>query len=359
MTKKQILEKIKKSQLGGRGGASFPVYLKWQAVKKALNKKRKNQAYIIINAAEGEPNLAKDGFILENHFSTVLKGIKLSLRYFNSEKIDKIYCFIRKDYYQKNKKSFNNTLKQKEFLDIKEKFTFFIKPDSNDYMAGEESVLLNIIENEPEKPRLKPPFPGEAGLFNCPTLIHNVETYYSLGKISDDSYENNRFYYISGEVKNPGLFKLKEDLSAKEVLKASNNWPKKRFFAQLGGDACGQVLLDNQLDTAVEGSGSITLYPLKASVAEEVLKRWLDFHCQQSCGQCIPCREGTYRLNEMFLKNHIKSKNLSDLVYTLKFSSFCAFGKSLADVLHNFFVNIYPQISKNSKINIEETRKKN
>ncbi len=230
MTKQEILQKIKKSQLGGRGGASFPVYLKWQAVKSALNKKKLKPVYLIINAAEGEPNLAKDGYILENHFSTILKGINLSLKYFNCEIIDKIYCFIRKDYYQKNKKSFNNILKHKEFSDIKEKFTFFIKPDSDDYMAGEESVLLNIIENEPEKPRLKPPFPGEVGLFNCPTLVHNVETWYSLGKISEGSYENIRFFYISGEVKNPGIFKLKENLSAKEVLKASNNWSKKRFL---------------------------------------------------------------------------------------------------------------------------------
>ncbi len=353
MTKKEILQKIKKSQLGGRGGAAFPVHLKWQAVKNALNKKRKNQAYLIINAAEGEPNLEKDAYILENHFLTILKGINLSLNYFNYEKIDRIYCFIRKDYYKKSKKSFNDILKDKKFLAIKEKFIFFIKPDSDDYMAGEESVLLNIIEKKERKPRLKPPFPGEIGLFNCPSLVHNVETWYALGKISDNAYDNNRFFYISGKVKNPGLFKLNENLSAMEVLKKTNNWSKYRFFAQLGGDACGQVLLDNQLSTGVEGSGSITVYPLNAKVAEELLKRWLDFHCQQSCGKCTPCREGTYRLNEMMKKNHFKNKDLSDLVYTLKFSSFCAFGKSLADVLHNFFVNIYPQISKDSKINIE------
>lgn len=355
MTKKEIIAKIKKTQLGGRGGASFPVHLKWQAVKKALVKNK--NAYLIINAAEGEPNLIKDGYILSNHFNFILHGLNLSLNYLNYNRVEKIYCFIRADYYKKNKKKFKEILNKAEFLELSKKFSFFIKPDKDDYMAGEESVLLNIIENKDAKPRLKPPYPGESGLYNQPTLIHNVETWYSLGRISLNLYENKRYYHISGQVKNPGLVKLSEDLSAKKVLESTGNLPKSRFFAQLGGDACGQVLLDSQLNNAVEGSGSITVYPLKAKVAEEVLKRWLDFHCQQSCGQCIPCREGTYRLNEMMLKNHFKNKDLSDLVYTLKFSSFCAFGKSLADVLHNFFVNIYPQISKASKINIETKKK--
>ncbi len=349
MTKKQIIDKIKKSKLGGRGGAGFPVWLKWETVNQTKNA----SVYFVINAAEGEPNLIKDGHILSKYFLYILKGLNLALRYIGEKRLENIYCFIRKDYYKKNKKRFDALLKQKEFSTLKKKFIFFLKPDSHDYMAGEESVLLNIIEDKAAKPRLKPPFPGEEGLFNQPTLIHNVETWYALGRIHDNSYEHKRYYYLSGFVKNPGLFKLSENLSAREVLQQTNNLPKSRFFAQLGGDACGQVLLDKQLNCLVEGSGSITIYPLKAKEADMVLKRWLVFHCQQSCAQCIPCREGTFRLKEMIDNNRFISKDLSDIVFSLKYTSFCAFGRSLADVLNNFFINIYPLIAKQSKIKIE------
>jgi NADH:ubiquinone oxidoreductase subunit F (NADH-binding) len=349
MTKKEILIKIKNSKLGGRGGAGFPVWLKWQTINDSKNK----DVFLLINAAEGEPNLIKDGHILSKYFFYILKGLNLALNYIGEKKIKNIYCFIRKDYYNKNKKQFELLLDNKEFKKIKKKFIFFIKPDSHDYMAGEESVLLNLIEKKPAKPRLKPPFPGEEGLFNKPSLIHNVETWYALGRISDDSYEHKRYYYLSGFVKNPGLYNLAENMSANEVLKKTNNLPKNRFFAQLGGDACGQVLLDKQLNCLVEGSGSITLYPLKAKQADMVLMRWLNFHSQQSCGQCIPCREGTYRLKEMIDSKKLKVKDLSDIVFTLKYTSFCAFGRSLADVLDNYFTNIYPMISKKSKIKRE------
>jgi len=115
MLKKNILKIIKDSNLGGRGGADFPVYLKWQSVKKNLLKKKKTKAYLIINAAEGEPNLIKDGYILANDFSNILQGLLLSLDYFDENRVEKIYCFIRLDYYNKNKKKFKRILNKPEF----------------------------------------------------------------------------------------------------------------------------------------------------------------------------------------------------------------------------------------------------
>lgn len=350
MTKKEIITKIKESKLGGRGGANFAVYLKWEAVKKALAKKKNSDAYLLINAAEGEPNLIKDGHILSNYFTDILFGLNMAISYLGEKKVKKIYCFIREDYYKENKLNFEKRLKKNNLL---HKFKFFIKPDKDDYMAGEESVLLNIIENKAAKPRLKPPFPVENGLFSQPTLIHNVETWQAIGLIAQAKYSNNRFYYLSGKINNPGLFYLSEKLSVKEILKKTKNWPRFRFFTQIGGDACGQVLLDKQLNVLADGSGSITIYPLKTKEAQQVLLNWLKFHCQQSCGQCIPCREGTYRLLEMFENNNIKARDLTDIVFSLKYSSFCAFGSSLAMVIENYFKNINPELKAKGKINIQ------
>ncbi len=340
MNQHEILTNIKQSGLGGRGGADFPVWQKWKAVKNSLEKTKNSQAYLVINAAEGEPNSIKDAHILANHQAEIIKGLKLALEYFGAPKITKIYFFIRHDYYQKQKSSWKKILQQSGNAVIKNKLVVFIKPDHHDYLAGEETALLNIIEGEAAKPRLKPPFPGSHGLFSKPTLLHNVETWQALGLIADKQYQNKRFYYLSGQIAKPGLYYLADNLSIAKILKNTSNWPDFPFFVQIGGDACGRVKNYQQLNTSVTGSGTITVYPLNNQQAQEFLIRILRFHHQQSCGQCVPCREGTYRLLEMLETNNFNEENWRDLVFALQQSSFCAFGSSLSQVLLDYQKNL-------------------
>ncbi len=327
----KLIEKIEKSGLKGRGGAAFPVYLKWQTV---LNNLKEKKGYIVINCAEGEPNLKKDYFILNYNLEDLFLGLLSALEYFKSSKILKIYFFIRLDYYHKFERNFNQLLNEKKYQLLKNKLEFFLKPDKHDYIAGEETALLNIIEGKKCQPRLKPPFPPELGLFNQPTLIHNVETWASIGQIRKGQYKQERVYHLRGEIKHPGLYKLAENLSAYQILKETDNLPKFRFFAQIGGDACGIIVLDKEMNRPACGSGSITLYPLKKDVIDKFLVNILKFHTEQSCGQCVPCREGTYRLlEELNLGQRI---NYSDLIFSLKETSLCAFGSTLANLLISF-----------------------
>ncbi len=327
----KVLEKLKNSDLKGRGGAAFPVYLKWQAVLENIKDKK---AYIVVNCAEGEPNLRKDYFILENYLEDLIFGINTALKFLKSSQVIKIYFFIRQDYYNKFEAQFSKILSQNKYQTLKKKLEFFIKPDKNDYIAGEETALLNIIEGKKAQPRLKPPFPPEKGLFNLPTLIHNVESFSSIGQVFLNTYRKERVYHLRGKIKNPGLYKLAENLTAYSILKETDNLPRFRYFAQIGGDACGQIVLDSDMDKPACGSGSITVYPLNKKVIDSFFLKILKFHTEQSCGQCTPCREGTYRLLEE--ANKQEDLNYQDLVLSLKESSFCAFGSTLANLLISF-----------------------
>lgn len=328
---KDIIAKIKDSKLRGRGGAAFYVHLKWQAF---LDNIAKQNGYIVVNCAEGEPNLKKDLYVLKNSLNNLLLGLNTALKYFNFKKIIKVYFFIRQDYYNKHKSEFAKILNLKEYALLKNKLEFFIKPDKNDYIAGEETAMLNIIEGNKSQPRLKPPFPPERGLFDKPTLIHNVESWSSIGEIVKGNYKKERIYHLRGDIFRPGLYKLSEDLNASEILQKTNNLPKFRYFAQIGGDACGKIVLDRDMNKPACGSGSITLYRLEKKVIDNFLKNILEFHYKQSCGQCVPCREGTYRLFEEYQNNQFN--NYSDLIYALQETSLCAFGTTLANLLDSF-----------------------
>ena len=161
----KIISEIKRHNLLGRSGAAFPTALKWELVSKAKAKEK----YIICNGSEGDPGAFKDGFILENYPQEVIAGIKIALEAIDNSSA---YLYLRKDYYKKFDK------KLIKGLDIK----LFKK--TGGYLAGEETSVCAAIEGERPEPRIKPPFPSESGLWGCPTLINNVETFYCVAKIA-------------------------------------------------------------------------------------------------------------------------------------------------------------------------------
>ena len=225
------------------------------------------------------------------------------------------------------------------------KIEFFIKPLGLTYISGEESALLNLIEGKRPEPRLKPPYPTEHGLYGRPTLINNVETFYDVALVAAGTYEHHRFYTVSGAVKRRGVYSLPANLSIEDVLRRSHNYPERPFFVQIGGEASGQVLNSSQLSEPVDGAGSIMVYDLELSDPWKLVKRWLRFYRQQSCGQCTVCREGSYRLDEMVSgapRQRSLDKDLFwELVSSLEESSFCALGYSLPVPLRTYAANVF------------------
>ncbi len=239
-----ILKKIKESDLRGRGGSFFPVYKKWEHFKSQEESKK----YIICNASEGEMDVFKDKYILENHLEEAIKGIEITLSFFKARKA---FLYIKKDYYNAFKDSVLTYTKNLPIsLKVKEDF----------YIAGEETAAINSIEGNRAEPKIKPPFPTEKGLWGYPTLVHNIETFYCIFKIWKGKYENDRFFSISGEAKNRGVFKLKQKSSIEEVLKNTGNLPEFDYFLQVGGGASGQVLTKEETDKPIESLGAIKIY---------------------------------------------------------------------------------------------------
>ncbi|MFA5431791.1 MAG: NADH-ubiquinone oxidoreductase-F iron-sulfur binding region domain-containing protein [Candidatus Paceibacterota bacterium] len=313
MAKDLIIEKLKESGLKGRGGGGFPVGLKWELAKKAKGKIK----YVICNASEGEPNVFKDGYILRNHLDEVIKGIDLAMKTISAEVG---YIYINSKYYQE--------LKEKIDLAIgKRKIIIFEKKAR--YIGGEETAICESIEGKRAEPRKKPPFLTDNGLFNCPTLMNNVETFYYVSKVALGKYDKKRFYSINGDVENAGVYELPEEMTIFEVLKKTSNYPSFDFFAQIGGGASGEIMIMEELNRPATGAGSITIFNKKKTDVFVLMEKWAEFFHLGNCDKCVPCREGAYRIYEMVKTRKLDYEILDSLFLSLRESSFCALGRGI------------------------------
>jgi len=338
-----ILNKIRKAGLVGRGGAGFPTADKWEAVKKAKGANK----YVVCNASEGEPGVAKDSYILENFSKEVVDGMKKAIDFLGAEKA---YIYINHNYYKK----FNKNLAK---IIGKALIEFFIKPIDSGYIGGEESSILNAIEGRRVEPRLRPPFPTTSGLWGCPTLINNVETFYNVSLVMSNRCKKERFYTISGDCLWTGVFSFPQSWTIEKILKETKNYPKFPFFIQVGGEGSGEVLDSSQLRRPASGAGSITVYSVLKHKPENLIKGWLDFFLNESCGKCTPCREGVYRLREIMDLPNSDWRLFVDLLNNLEEISFCGLGCVVPIPIKSYVNNVLAKMPGN-KINFKGLDKK-
>lgn len=328
--KNQLIQKIKKNNLIGRGGAGFPVGVKWESVQKSKGQLK----YVICNASEGELGVFKDLYILEHFPEDVLRGMVLSMDYLGTKAG---YFNLNQKYFQKIRKKFLPLLSRYE----KKGYRFTIFQEHPSYIGGEETALLNAIEGRRVEPRLKPPFPGESGLFGKPTLIHNVETLFNISRTAEDRFEPKRFYCLSGKISKPGVYHLPDSWTIGQILKETGNLPSFPFFVQIGGGASGVVLNERQTRTEkMTGAGSLQVYPMSIKPIK-MLRLWFKFYAHESCGKCTPCREGSYQLWKL-VKNAktIPWKKIMEIVEIMGKTSFCALGKSIAIPVKSYRKNV-------------------
>jgi NADH:ubiquinone oxidoreductase subunit F (NADH-binding) len=314
MAKTGIISKLKKSGLLGRSGSGFPTGLKWEMVKKAKAKEK----YVICNASSGEPLVLKDEHILKFYKKEVVEGITLALKTINQSSG---YIYLRKDLYSKFKKDLQKAIRG---LPV----ALFKKPGG--YLAGEETAVCQAIEGKRPEPKAKPPFPTEAGLFGCPTLINNVETFYYVSKIAKNQYKNTRFYTVTGQVKNKGVYELPLDWPAEKILKETGNYPQFDFFVQAGGGACGEILLPRELSKPVSGPGAVIVFNRRKTSCSFLMKKWIDFYLNENCDKCTPCREGVFQISKMIEKGNLDKKKLDDIFFVLEETSLCGLGKTIS-----------------------------
>ena len=312
-----IIEELKSANLKGRGGAGFPTWQKWQMVKDALS--ADGRKFVICNVSEGEPAVTKDKHILDNWPEMVIDGIQLAMEAVGAQKG---YLYLRKDYYDELKDKMAGIIGSRAIEVVRE---------PGGYLGGEETALLESVEGKRCEPRMKPPFPPQAGLFGCPTLINNLETLFLAARIAKGEYKNTRFYSISGDTASAGVFERGIELTVREVLAKTGNLPDKDFFVQVGGGASGTILLQNELDQPLTGAGCIVVHDLTTTDPRKLGLEWADFFIKENCGKCVPCREGVYRLREIFEQDKIDINKAKEIVALLKAASFCPFGKGAAN----------------------------
>ena len=306
-----FIKKLKESRLTGRSGSDFPTHLKWQMVKDAKTDKK----YVICNASEGEPGIVKDRYILEHFPEAVISGIKIALETVGAQTA---YIYLNPNYYNQLKPNL-----QKLIWNLP--INLFKKPAG--YLKGEETTLLNVIEDKEPTPRIKPPFPTEKGLWQRPTLINNVETLYWASRIAGGVYQNNRFYVMGGEAKHQGVFKLNENLTLKQVLEKTGNTPEFDFFLQVGGLASGKIVLSDELDQPINGLAAIFIFNKKQTDPIKLMKKWAAFFLKANCDKCAPCREGVYRIYEMLKKQELDKNTLAEIFEVMEKTSLCPLGR--------------------------------
>ncbi len=317
-----VIEDTKKAGLRGRGGGGFLTGKKWEFAYHAEN----DQKYLICNADEGDPGAFMDRAVLEGDPHRVVEGMAIAAYAIGASK-GYIYC--RAEYplaISRLEKTIEDAreygLLGKNILNSSFNFDLKIKKGAGAFVCGEETALIHSIEGRRGMPRPRPPFPAVSGLFGKPTIINNVETFanvpviFSKGadwyaSIGTDSSKGTKVFALSGKVVNTGLVEVPMGTTIREVIFECGGGIEdgKKFKAvQIGGPSGGALperFLDTKIDYenlkeigAMMGSGGLVVMD-EATCMVDLAKYFMQFITSESCGKCIPCREGTKRLLEI------------------------------------------------------------
>ncbi|OPZ32511.1 MAG: NADP-reducing hydrogenase subunit HndC [Tenericutes bacterium ADurb.BinA124] len=369
MTPEGVIEEVKKSNLRGRGGGGFPTGLKWSLA--ARNKG--GQHYLICNADEGDPGAFMDRSVLEGDPFGVIEAMTIAGYAISASQG---YIYVRAEYplavTRINKaieKAYEVGLLGDNIFGSGFHFDLETRLGAGAFVCGEETALMASIEGERGLPRNKPPFPADEGLWKKPTIINNVETFANIAPIilkgadwfntiGTEKSRGTKVFALGGKINNTGLLEIPMGTTLREVIyDIGGGIPNGRAFkaVQTGGPS-GGCLTAQHLDTPIEydtlvnlgsmmGSGGMIVMD-DTNCMVDVARFFLEFTVDESCGKCIPCREGTKRMLEL-LEKITKGKadlkdlqTLEDLANSIKDSALCGLGQTapnpVLSTLNNF-----------------------
>ncbi|MCD8377488.1 MAG: NADH-quinone oxidoreductase subunit NuoF [Candidatus Gastranaerophilales bacterium] len=352
-----VIETIEKSGLRGRGGGGFPTGRKWRFT--AANKGGKS--YVVCNGDEGDPGAFMDRSIMEGDPHKLLEGMAIAAFAIGA---DEGYIYVRAEYplaIKRLRKAIKDA-EERNFLGeniMGSSFSFnlHIKEGAGAFVCGEETALIASIEGERGMPRPKPPFPANKGLFGRPTLINNVETLANVpvimlngadwfAKMGTETSKGTKTFALTGEVNNTGLIEVPMGTTLREIIFDIGGGIRggKKFKAvQIGGPS-GGCLTEEHLDLpmdydslikagAMVGSGGLVVMAENTCMVE-VARFFMNFTKNESCGKCVPCREGTKNMLKI-LEKIVQGKGeladlelLEELAHTVKDGSLCGLGKT-------------------------------
>ena len=352
-----VIDTVIKSGLRGRGGGGFPTGMKWKFT--AANKGGKS--YVVCNGDEGDPGAFMDRSVMEGDPHKLLEGMAIAGFAVGA---DEAYIYVRAEYPLAIKRlriaiaqAEERHYLGKNIMGSDFSFTIHIKEGAGAFVCGEETALIASIEGERGMPRPKPPFPANKGLFGRPTLINNVETLANVpliilngadwfASMGCETSKGTKTFALTGEVNNTGLIEVPMGTTLREIIFDIGGGIRggKKFKAvQIGGPS-GGCLTEEHLDIpmdydslikagAMVGSGGLVVMAEDTCMVE-VARFFMNFTKNESCGKCVPCREGTKNMLKI-LRKIVAGKGemkdleiLEDLAYTVKDGSLCGLGKT-------------------------------
>jgi NADH-quinone oxidoreductase subunit F len=359
MTPDQIIDEVKKSSLRGRGGAGFPTGMKWGFIPKDVKKPK----YVLCNADESEPGTSKDRPLMEMDPHQMIEGMIIAGRAIDSHQG---YVYVRGEYRYVLEiveaaiaEAYAKGYLGKDILGTKFDFDLVAHTGAGAYECGEESALMESLEGKRGYPRIKPPFPATVGLYGCPTIINNAETLSTIPAIIRKGGEwyaglgtpkngGTRLYSISGHVNRPGIYELPLGFPLRKLIEdvAGGVRGGKKLKAVIPGGSSCPLLSADEIDVAMDydsvakigsmlGSGG-TVVMDEDTCMVDVARRIMHFYAHESCGWCIPCREGTAWLRKMLDRFHEGAGRAEDIPLISELSqnilgrSFCALGDAAA-----------------------------
>jgi NADH-quinone oxidoreductase subunit F len=339
MTPAEVIDIVTKANLRGLGGAGFPTGRKWSFIPKETTKPK----YLVVNADEGEPGTFKDRYILERDPHALLEGMIIAAYAIGSHKA---YVYIRGEYFRSAKRlqraideATTSGWLGKNIQGAGFDLDVVIHRGAGAYICGEETALLTSLEGGKGFPKLKPPFPAISGLFQCPTIVNNVETLACVPFIVRHGAERfagmgtakqggTRLFCVCGHVARPGVYEEPVRITLRELIeKAGGVRNGKRLKAVIPGGISAKILTANEVDVAMDfdslrdagtmaGSGGVIVMDETTCIVE-ALEAASKFFADESCGQCSPCREGTgwvHRIMRRIIEGRGTPGDLDDLL---------------------------------------------
>ncbi len=354
MQPQEVLATVKDSSIRGRGGAGFPTGLKWSFMAPPDGGPR----YLVVNADESEPGTCKDVPLMMADPHVLIEGVAISSYAIGCEKA---FIYLRGEVVHVYRRLLQaveearaaaylgeNVLGSGATLDI------VVHAGAGAYICGEETALLDSLEGRRGQPRLKPPFPGAAGLYSRPTSVNNVESIASVPGIllhgadwfkSMGTEKSTGFgiFSLSGHVANPGQFEAPLGITMRELLELAGGIREgHRLKFWTPGGSSTPILTEGHLDVPLDfdsvaaagsmlGTRALQVFDETVSVVRAV-SRWTDFYQLESCGKCTPCREGTYWLRQIMTRieqgrgSQDDIDKLIDICDNILGRAFCALG---------------------------------
>ncbi len=356
MTPGEVVEEVTKSGLRGRGGAGYPTGLKWSQVARQPGGRK----FVVCNADEGDPGAFMDRSVLESDPHRVLEGMAVAAYAVGA---DQGFIYVRGEYPLAIHR-LQTAIRQARRLgmlgsgifDSPFNFRIDLRIGAGAFVCGEETALIASVEGRRGTPRPRPPYPAEKGLWDCPTLINNVETFANVppiirkggawfASIGTERSKGTKVFALAGKIRHTGLIEVPMGTSLRTIVEEMGGGaPDGTIKAVQTGGPSGGCIPAERLDTPVDyeslqalgsimGSGGMIVMDQTSSMVD-VARYFMEFCMDESCGKCVPCRAGTVQMFQLLSKIVVGAATPADvarleaLCDMVKHASLCGLGQS-------------------------------